>query len=563
MSFSRTAYDLKPVTTPILHGMSLRLTLGLLENPWTSKLCAPLFRRGLGIEQFRAKNIPEPPTVLPLHAIPNGQGSLTVPPLTHRASGFRFRSICDFHYAYKRGVVTPDQVAERVLSAIATSDLGPTPLRAFISCDRDDVLLQARRATRRYREGCALGPLDGVPIAVKDEVDMAPYRTTKGTRVLGSGPTMADATVVARLRAVGALLIGKTNMHEFGLLPDGVNPHFGAVRNPYHPSYETGGSSSGSAAAVAAGLCPAAIGADGGGSIRIPAAFCGVVGLKPTFGRVTELEALSVTSSVVHLGPIGATAVDAALVYSVIAGLESSGAKMCPASPAQVASHDGSLNGLRIGIFGEWFSDADPSVVAACRQALQQLVRLGATLVEVNIPGLSLIRVAHGLIIHSEIARCLNGCNRDQLSNFSLRTRLMLANIRQMPQCDLVQAQRVRTQAIKNFLSALSQVDVIATPTTPFTAPLIQEDCLPEGPLNIGQVFDVMRFVNPANLTGLPAMSIPAGYDTDGMPISLQFMARPWEEAALFRLAFLADGFIEPKRPAVSFDLLPELGPQS
>ena len=175
----------------------------------------------------------------------------------------------------------------------------------MIAVNRDDVMKQAREATQRIKAGKPLSIFDGVPVAVKDELDMVPYPTTVGTSFLGKSPAKEDATVVARMRAAGALLVGKTNMHEIGINVTGLNPHHGTTRNPYNTDHFTGGSSSGSATAVAAGLVPVAIGADGGGSIRIPASFCGVFGLKPTFGRVSEHGAAPLCWSVAHRRTVG------------------------------------------------------------------------------------------------------------------------------------------------------------------------------------------------------------------------------------------------------------------
>ncbi len=207
-----------------------------------------------------------------------------------------------------------------MLTAIEASDATKPPLRTFIASNPDDVLRQAEAATHRIRNGQALSLLDGVPVAVKDEVDMVPCPTTVGTAFLGPRPAKQDSTVVARMRATGAVLLGKTNMHEIGIGVTGLNLHHGTPRNPYNPDHYTGGSSSGSAAAVAAGLCPVAISADGGGSIRIPSSFCGLVGLKPTFGRISEFGAAPLCWSLAHLGAIAATATDAALAYGVLAG---------------------------------------------------------------------------------------------------------------------------------------------------------------------------------------------------------------------------------------------------
>jgi Asp-tRNA(Asn)/Glu-tRNA(Gln) amidotransferase A subunit family amidase len=421
-------------------------------------------------------------------------------------------------------------------------------------------MAQAHEATRRHKAGRPLGPLDGVPIGVKDEIDMVPYPTTVGTRFLGSREAPIDSTVVARLRNAGALLIGKTNMHEIGILPNSLNAHHGPVRNPYAPAREAGGSSSGSAAAVAAGLCAAAIGADGGGSIRIPAAYCGLVGLKPTFGRVSEFGAVPLAPSVAHLGPIAATVEDAALLYAAVSGPDPQDSNTQRQPPVQVDGLNACLKGVRIGIYREWFRDAASEIVAACERLLKLFVRLGAELADVVIPDLRLIAIAHGLTIHREMAGNMERYDREHRRDFSLTTRLMLANVRAVPPSDYVQAQRMRTRAIDHFRSALTRADVIATPTTPSTAPEITKYGLLDNEANISQIIETMRFVNPANLTGLPAISILAGYDGGGLPVGLQLIGQPWDESTLLRLAYGAESGMPKRKPLVYFDMLPELG---
>jgi Asp-tRNA(Asn)/Glu-tRNA(Gln) amidotransferase A subunit family amidase len=285
-----------------------------------------------------------------------------------------------------------------------------------------------------------------------------------------------------------------------------------------------------------------------------------VVGLKPTFGRVSEFGAVPLCWSVAHLGPIAATAEDAALVYAAIAGRDAADPNTRAQPAVRITTYDGTLKGVRIGIYQPWFSDADADVVAACERVLQEMLRMGAELVDVLIPELLSIRVAHGLTIHTEMAANMDRYDRKHRHDFGLRTRLMLAIVRAMRSTDYIQAQRIRTRAVRYFLSALTRADVIATPTTPITASQIEERSLPEGKSDVSQVIEVMRFVNPANLSGLPAITVPAGYDGTGMPIGLQLMARPWEENSLLRLAYAIDGVVERRKPTIHFDLLPELG---
>ena len=549
---------------PLARGRSLAGLVRLLENPVTGGLMAPRLARSLYITDLRSAAISDPPTNVPLHGSDADTGAASAfagdrPPLVRRPM-VPFPTIRDYTSAYLSGAVTPEQVAERVMSAIAASDRLRPPLRAFIACNREDVLSQAREATQRYAEGRPLGPLDGVPIAVKDEIDMVPYPTTVGTRFLGETAATMDSTVVSRLRSAGSLLIGKTNMHEIGILPFGVNPHFGAVRNPYNPARDSGGSSSGSAAAVASGLCPAAIGADGGGSIRIPAAFCGVVGLKPTYGRVSEFGAAPLCWSVAHVGPIGATVEDVARVYAVIAGRDSADPHTLGQPPLRIEDFDGTLRGVRIGIYRDWFCDADSEVVAVCDRAVQLLAGLGAEVVEVTIPDLHLTGIAFGVTILAEMAASMTYYDRAHRRDFGLTTQLMLAMIRTVRPDDYVQAQRFRTQAIRSFLSALKAVDAIVTPATAITAPEIPENALPEGESNVELATRAMRFTSPANFTGLPAITVPAGYDHDGLPVGLQLIGRPWDEGRLFGLGCCVEGIVELRKPAIYYNLLPEWG---
>ena len=323
---NKNVYDLKSVKLPYLAGGLLRLFVSLVEGPLGGLLIPSLFESA-GITWLRKQVIDEAPTHHPIHftgepakkdsAVPEKEWPKSSAIKSH---GFHFATVFDYAKAYRDGKTTPEEVAKKLLDAIEASNASTPPLRAVITVDREDVMKQAREATKRIKARKPLSIFDGVPVAVKDEVDMVPYPTTVGTSFLGKSPAKEDATVVARMRAAGALLIGKTNMHEIGINVTGLNPHHGTTRNPYNTNHFTGGSSSGSATAVAAGLVPVAIGADGGGSIRIPASFCGVFGLKSTFGRVSEFGAAPLCWSVAHLGPIAGTATDTALAYAVMAG---------------------------------------------------------------------------------------------------------------------------------------------------------------------------------------------------------------------------------------------------
>jgi Asp-tRNA(Asn)/Glu-tRNA(Gln) amidotransferase A subunit family amidase len=360
----KNVYDLKSVKLPYLAGGMLKFFAALVEGPLHVLLTPSLFESA-GVNWLRKQHFDEHPTHHPIHFTGELQREASAVPENEwprEASGmkgFHFASVFDFANAYRNGATTPEEVAKKVLESIEASDAGDKPLKAFIVVDRNDVMRQAHASTQRIKAGKALSIFDGVPVAIKDEMDMPPYPTTVGTAFLGKTPASEDATVVARLRNAGALLVGKANMHEIGINVTGLNPHHGTTRNPYHTGHFTGGSSSGPATAVAAGLTPVAIGADGGGSIRIPASFCGLVGLKATFGRISEHGAFPLCWSVAHIGPLAGSAADAALTYAVIAGPDPKDpTSLHQPLPSLKGWDDLNLKGLKLGVYRDWFRHA-------------------------------------------------------------------------------------------------------------------------------------------------------------------------------------------------------------
>ena len=564
---TQNRYDLESVSLPRLAGRGLRVFVGALENPLAQPLLLRQLLANAGLPPWRRLRIDEPPTFQPLVAAASPAGVATPPfavddwlanrPQTEQKTPFPFATVRDYHRAYAEGTLTPVEVAQRVIAAIAASDDDAKPLRAFIASRADDIMAQAEASAARWREGKPLSVFDGVPLAVKDEVDMVPYGTTVGTRFLGQTPAREDATVVARMRAAGALLLGKTNMHEIGISVTGLNPHHGVARNPYDPDHYTGGSSSGSSVAVAAGFCPAAIGADGGGSIRVPAAFCGVVGLKPTFGRVSEFGAAPLDWSVAHLGAIGATAEDVALAYAIMAGPDRKDPNAQQQPPVSLADFDRlDLSDLTMGLYTPWFEHAAPAVVASARQMVDALQDMGASVRKIEIPELDAARLAHVVIILSEMAAAMQPYDKAHRRDFGLDARINLALGRSFTSRDYIQAQRVRTRAMGHFRQALAQVDVIVTPTTAVTAPLIPADALPDGESDLSTITEIMRFAFPANLTGLPAITFPAGYDASGMPTGVQVIGGYWQEALLLRIAHAAEQVVPRRLPQRHFQIL-------
>jgi Asp-tRNA(Asn)/Glu-tRNA(Gln) amidotransferase A subunit family amidase len=556
-------YDLESVALPRLAGTPLRLFVTLLESPLHG-LLIPSLIRNFRLPELREQEIHGSPTMFPLHhsgrlhteqaAVPRAEWPAAP---AGAGPGFRFATVHDYASAYREGRTTPEEVARAALKAIASADAGDPPLRAFIAVDEEDVLRQAREATRRIADGQPLSIFDGVPVAVKDEVDMVPYPTTVGTAFLGTSPADEDATVVARMRETGALLLGKANMHEIGIGVTGFNPHHGTPRNPYHAGHYTGGSSSGPAAAVAAGLCPVAIGADGGGSIRIPSSFCGLVGLKPTFGRVSEFGAAPLAWSLAHLGPLAATATDAALAYAVLAGPDPRDPHSLHQPDPSLADWDAlALSELRLGVYAPWFRHADVDTVSACEVLLSELERMGAEVQEIAIPDLEAGRVAHTVTIVAEMSQALEHTYAQHHGEHGLDVRANLALARTFTARDYVKSQRVRTQMLDHFDAALREVDAIVTPTTGLPAPAIPDDALPDGESDLSTLVEIMRFATPANMTGLPAISFPAGYTDAGLPIGMQVIGRAWEEPTLLRLALAAEGVVERQAPQVHYRLL-------
>ena len=537
-------YDLNDVELPALRGWPLRAAAALLDTPGVSApLLQVLLARG-GMHAARRRRVDAAPAATPVwpaaafsaHDVAQAATAPAAPPMR----GFAAPRIADFALRYRAGSWSPERVAERFL-AVAMD----TTLNAFISVDPADVRAQAQQSTARWRAGQPLGPLDGVPIAVKDELDQPPHRTTDGTRVRRPAPPQ-DAVVVARLRAQGALLVGKTNMHEIGIQPNGLNTHYGVARNPFNTAHDSGGSSSGSAVAVAAGLCPVAIGADGGGSIRIPAALCGQVGLKATFGAVSAAGAVPLCPSVAHIGPIAGCVADAAQVFAVIA--ETSMRGMADARPW----HMGRVQGLRLGIFRPWYTHADAALVQACDTVLQAAQQAGATLHEVDIADLEMLRVAHNITILYEMAAGLRAFMPDT-HDLASSVRVLLAAARALRPADYAWAQRVRAQAMAAWAQLFTQVDMLVTPATGTTAAV-----LPAATdwLDVTTATRYMRFALPANLLGLPSLALPVGYNAAGLPLGMQLTGPAWHEHVLFSMATFVESVVERRRPTTFFDLL-------
>ncbi|KAL3935330.1 MAG: hypothetical protein SGBAC_009129 [Bacillariaceae sp.] len=490
---------------------------------------------------------------------------------------FRYHTAQDYVEKYKSGELTPYQVAWAVIKATNESNnTKPVSLNAIVQMKEDDLLQQAKESSERYKNKKTLGPLDGVPVVIKDECDVKGYPTTFGTKFLATlnGEAKEDSPLVAKLRQGGALLAGKTNMHECGIGTTGYNWHFGPARNPHNLDHFTGGSSSGSAAAVAAGLVPLALGFDGGGSIRIPSALCGVVGFKPTFKRC-DMD-MPVCPSLGHAGPIACSVKDAAIGYAIMAGpnenANESGQHVgIPIPPVHLGSFSNSVKGLKVGIFDEFFNDAHPEIVELCSKAVKNLETQGAQVVKISLPHMEEVKIAHAVTVSTELACGYSKYFRKHMTKFTPESRISFTLGQSFSSSDFLAAQKVRRYAMHTLEEAFSQVDVILSPATGCTAPELPKSVVQYGQSNLGQTAHLMRYIYHGNLCGIPGVAVPVGYSSSNnnnnnnnnnknnknLPVSLLIQARHWEEDVLMQVAQACEAnVVEHKKPKVHFDIL-------
>lgn len=430
--------------------------------------------------------------------------------------------------------LTCAELAASVLSAIEAYD---STLHAFITRrPPDDVLADAESLDRAGFDGERL--LFGIPIALKDNYATIGLRTTAGSRVLAEWVPDHDAHVVSSLRAAGAVIVGKLNMHEFADGPTNDNPHWGRSLNPWDPDRTSGGSSGGSAVAVATAMCLGATGTDTGGSIRTPAAFCSVVGLKPTYGLVSRSGIVPFSSSLDHAGPMARTVADTARLLTVMAGYDPSD----PASSSQPftdyeAALSGQVDRVVVGVEASYLTAVmEPGVRAAFESALRELRSLGAETVEVSLPILAASLAAETAILFPEAA-AMHGTTLDEhLLDYGRDVRLSLLSGRLYGAVDYVKAQAVRSLIRRELDVVLKRVDVLAMPTVVIEPPQWGQDVYRIGDQEYDALNAFIRCTSPFNLSGHPALSLPCGLGTNGMPVGLQLVGRWFDESTLLNL---------------------------
>jgi aspartyl-tRNA(Asn)/glutamyl-tRNA(Gln) amidotransferase subunit A len=471
---------------------------------------------------------------------------------------------------YRNGTATPTQAVTECLARIEALD---PQVRAFLTVTGEDARRRAALADARFRAGTPYGPLDGVPMAVKDLLCTRGIRTTCGSKILEGIVPPYDATVVARLFAAGAVLLGKLNMDEFAMGSSTENSGFFTTCNPWDLARVPGGSSGGASAVVAADMAPLTLGTDTGGSIRQPAAFSGVVGLKPTYGRVSRYGAIAFASSLDQIGPFARDAEDAALMLGTIAGADpmDSTAIDVPVPDYRATLGQG-IDRLRLGVPAEYFTDGmDPEVEQAVRAAIATLEKLGARTEPVSMPHTEYGLAAYYVIAPAEASSNLaryDGVKyglratgaRDLIDMYSktraagfgneVKRRVMLGTyVLSAGDYDAYygQAQKVRTLVRRDFDRAFEKVDLLVAPTTPGVAFKMGEKADPLQ-MYLNDIFTV-----PVSLAGLPGVSIPGGFTQAGLPIGLQLIGRAFDEATLLRAAHayqsVTDGHT--RRPAL------------
>ena len=410
-------------------------------------------------------------------------------------------------------------------------------LNAFITLTAESALERARLADAELAAGRDRGPLHGIPIAHKDLFYTRGVRTTGGSKVYERFVPDYDAYVVEKLDAAGAVSLGKLNMHELAFGITSGNPHFGPVRNPWNPEHIPGGSSGGSAAAVASEMVFAATASDTGGSIRIPASLCGTVGLKPTYGRVSRFGTLPLAFSLDHMGPLARTVRDAALVLNAIAGYD-------PRDPASaerpvedfVPEAGCAVRGLRMGVPEAFFFERlDPEVESAVRAAVERAETLGATIRIVRLPDMAALNAIGQVIQLSEVAAVVEPHTGNR-AQFGADVLALVDQGRLLPATDYINAQRLRRQYQLEFRRIWGEVDCLMTPTTPIPAPPIGASSVCVGGRDEEVRPTLTRLVRGFNFLGLPALSIPCGQTARGLPIGLQLAGPPFQESRILRV---------------------------
>mmetsp|Transcript_15651 Transcript_15651/g.28689 ORF Transcript_15651/g.28689 Transcript_15651/m.28689 type:complete len:618 (+) Transcript_15651:62-1915(+) len=550
-------YNLADVEAPALAGAALRVASWFVtETPLGFLFMKQMLRKNgfRAVRQLAAQHPLEVPTYYPMERLcaakygehvklaqDSGSDEMVLSGLKQLIKS-PYKSIVDYHDFYKSGKALPSQVIEETLTA--SMQFNKT-LRIFAAILPEKVRAQALASDARWKAGKPLSVFDGVPVAVKDMIDVKDHPIYDG----GSQPVTSteDDIIVARLREAGAIILGTTVMTEGGVSPLGYNAHFHGPLNAYNQAHHPGGSSSGSAVAVATGLVPMAIAFDGGGSVRLPASMSGLFGLATTFGRV-PFGYDGLASTMIKAGPIGATALDCALTHVLIgkpepghmySELYDGGVNGPPPPHAATFMKVESLKGVRLGIFWDHFNDADMEVRAAALRAVDSLEAQGATIVNVSIPHLKEFSLSHSSKILTEFALGWDAKYHDSQVEIEPSTCMTLALGKALSAQEVLASERVRTLAIRYLRTMFREknLDAYVTPTLGIKVPLIHPNSFDTGESNNPTVYQTMKYIFLANLAGRPGLTVPISYENEtGLPIGLHLMGDSWTEHKLLRI---------------------------
>jgi aspartyl-tRNA(Asn)/glutamyl-tRNA(Gln) amidotransferase subunit A len=521
-----------------LTGKPLALVAQTLRSPSVAALGVEVLRRELGVDKLEALESAQDELELDLAPLAARPPRELTDPLDAPTAPVWVTTSEALTSAYRERRVTPSQLVEKLLREADSIARRQPFLRCFWMRDDATAQREAEASTLRYAQGAPLGPLDGVPFAVKEHIGIRGFPCRSGHDLPSDELSPEDSTLVARLRKAGAILVGQTQMTELGLSPLGINPKRPALRNPHHIERVAGGSSTGSGIATALGLVPFAVGTDGGGSVRIPAALCGVFGLKPTYGRVSRA-ASKLGGSLTHAGPIASNVLDLAHFLDAVAGPDPRDVSTLRAPPQRGKFADAArrrVRGLTLGVDEHELRDADVEVVRAVERSIKAIESCGVRLVDVRLPLASAAFAIGSLTIAAETRAAEAVDFQRHGAAFGYDLQVLMALSAQLGGADYLRAQKLRQRLRKEAARVFSEVDALALPTTMSTALPVSTSEERYGRVDARATRQMCRHTFLANLVGLPAGSAPIGLDSEGLPIGLQLVADAWDEGTLIAL---------------------------
>ena len=467
-----------------------------------------------------------------------------------------FASIHELAPKIENGSVSPVELTEIALERIVRLD---SKLHSFLDVWHEQSLAAAAKAEKQIAGGNYLGPMHGIPIALKDLVDVDGKPTTAGSKVLQSNIATSNATVTNRINQAGAIIIGKTNLVEFAFGSAGVNPYTGDVHNPWDNDKITGGSSSGSGAAVAGGLIYAALGSDTGGSIRMPASLCGIAGIKPTYGRVSRTGVLDLSWSQDHVGPMTRRTADCAHMLNAIAGHDPHDiAASKRQAPDFTADLDKGLDRLKIGIPEHYFFDpdiVDPEVLSSVNNAIELLANNGAEIVSIPMKWASQGRAINVIITLAEALAAHEKLLTEHPDDYTPAVRGRIQSALSISAIDYIRAQRARQSFCVQMAEATKDIDVLVTPSVPIRTHTIAECTPAPGEVLAEKSHEIPLFTSIFNVTGEPSLSLLCGFDSTNMPIGLMISGHAFDESTVLRVGHAYEQLTDWKNHRPQFEV--------